>query len=200
MRLRKHANMQTRKNIKKCHYYNKNKNKKCFFGQKCGYRLCPFKHNKVQMLVESECKSCNKCSFISKSNLDLNKHVRYCHEKASESHFEKEGIEEFEKDEMNFLSLKEKTGFDLTILVSVKSCNKCDFETHSEGRLRKHKQVMHQIKESNLNLIIGFKNDILSFVDTLKNMGIEMKEIRCQICDFKTHSYGELKMHEQAMH
>ena len=59
---------------------------------------------------------------------------------------------------------------------------------------------MHQIKESNLDIIIGFKNDILGFVDILKDMGEEIKEIRCQICDFKTHSYGEVKMHEQAMH
>ena len=46
--------------------------------------MCPFKHNKVQTLVESEC----QCSFISKSNLDLNEHVRSCHGKVSESHSE----------------------------------------------------------------------------------------------------------------
>ena len=103
---------------------------------------------------------------------------------------------------MSILSLKEKAGcgLDLTILVSVKSFNKCEFETHSEGRLRKHKRAMHQIKESNWDIIIGFKNDILCFVDILKDMGEEIKEIRCQICEFKTHSYGEVKMHEQAMH
>ena len=50
--------------------------------------MCPFKHNKVQTLVESECQSCKKCSFISKSNLDLNEHVRSCHGKVSESHSE----------------------------------------------------------------------------------------------------------------
>ena len=50
--------------------------------------MCPFKHNKVQTLVESECQSCKKCSFMSKSNLDLNEHVRSCHGKVSESHSE----------------------------------------------------------------------------------------------------------------
>ena len=59
---------------------------------------------------------------------------RSCHA-VSVSHseaLENEVIEEFEKDEMNIPSLKEKVGcgLDLTILVSVKSCNKCDFETH----------------------------------------------------------------------
>ena len=91
-RLRKHADIHTRKNIKKCQYYNNSKNgckflheesDMCFFGQKCGNILCPFKHNKAQRLVESEWKSCKKCSFISKRNLDLNEHVRSCHAKVS---------------------------------------------------------------------------------------------------------------------
>ena len=90
---------------------------------------------------------------MSKSNLDLNENVRSCHAKVSESHLEapeNEVIQEFEKDEMSILSLKEKAGcgLDLTILVSVKSFNECEFETHSEGRLRKHKRAMHQTKES----------------------------------------------------
>ena len=96
-RLRKHADIHTRKNIKKCQYYNNYKNgckflheesDMCFFGQKCGNRLCPLKQNKVQTLVESECQSCKKCTFISKRNLDLNEHVRSCHAKVSESHSE----------------------------------------------------------------------------------------------------------------
>ena len=90
-------------------------------------------------------------------------------------------------------------GFDLTILVDVKSCKKCGFETHSEGFPRKHERWTHQVMDSNKNTIMGFKNDIQEYFNILKYMGIDIKEIDCQICEFKT-IHGELKMHEQKMH
>ena len=100
------------------------------------------------------------------------------------------------------MSLKEKSGLDLTILVDVKNCSKCEFETHSEGKLRKHKRSTHQAIDSNIKIIMGFKNDIQEYFNILNDMGVrqDFEEIDCQICDFKTKSNGECKMHEQKMH
>ena len=69
--------------------------------------------------------------------------------------------EEAERDEAHrwtWESLKKISdcGLDLSEL----KCKKCTFETHSEGTLRKHKRNVHQLKESNLNIIIGFKTDM----------------------------------------
>ena len=49
---------------------------------------------------------------------------------------------------------------------------------------------------------MGFKNDIQEYFNILNDMGVgeDIEEIDCQICDFKTKSNGELKMHEQEMH
>ena len=185
-RLKKHTDGHNNKSQKYCHYYNNDKScpyeeigckfqhqisEKCVFGQKCKNKLCQFKH---EVLIEN-------------------------HEKVIDV-LENEVIEEFEKDEQNILSLKEKTGLDLTILVDVKSCKKCGFETHSEGKLRKHERLTHQVMDSNKNIIMGFKNDIQEYFNILKDMGIDINKIDCQICEFKTNSHGELKMHEQQMH
>ena len=102
-----------------------------------------------------------------------------------EDDLKNEVIEEFEKDERNILSLKEKSGLDLTILVDVKNCSKCEFETHSEGKLRKHERSTHQVIDSNIKIIMGFKNDIQEYFNILNDMGVgeDIEEIDCQICE-----------------
>ena len=100
------------------------------------------------------------------------------------------------------MALKQKTGLDLTILVDVKNCCKCEFSTHSEGKLRKHKRTIHQVSESNMNIIFGFKKDIQEYFQIFKDMGVgeEIEENESQICEFRTKSNGEMKLHEQEMH
>ena len=90
----------------------------------------------------------------------------------------------------------------MTILVDAKNCTKCEFVSHSEGKLRKHERSTHQAIDSKTKIIMGFKSDIQEYFNIMNDMGVgeDIEEIDCQICDFKTKSNGELKMHEQEMH
>ena len=170
-----------------CHYYNNQKN--------CPYEDigCKFKHEWAPDCKFLTCKNI-LCQFKHTNVLEYG-------EKA-EDDLEKEVIKEFEKDDRNVLSLKQKTGLDMMILVDVKSCKKCKFETHSEGELRKHEKSTHDLGNSNMDIIMGFKNDIKEYFNIFKDMGVgeEIEEMNCKICNFKTKSNGELKMHEQEMH
>ena len=91
----------------------------------------------------------------------------------------------------NFQARK-NCGLDLTEV----KCKKCSFETHSEGTLTR---TAHKLKESNQNIILGFKNDMFHHVVLLKALG-ELNKVICSFCDFKTNSKGELKMHEHDKH
>ena len=44
-------------------------------------------------------------------------------------------------------------------------------------------------------MMLGFKNDIQDYFNIFKDMGEDIEEIDCQICNFKTNSNVELKMH-----
>ena len=48
------------------------------------------------------------------------------------------------------------------------------------------------MKESNQNIILGFKNDAFHHVKLLEALG-ELNKIVCRSCDYKTNSKGELK-------
>ena len=79
-------------------------------------------------------------------------------------------------------------------------CKICDFESHSDGLLRKHNRTTHQLKETNQDIILGFKNDIGNYVYLLETMGDDVNQIICDKCAFKCNSKGELKMHEKEIH
>ena len=55
------------------------------------------------------------------------------------------------------------------------------------------------MKESNQNIIFGFKSDITLHIKVLEAMD-ELNKIACMKCEFKTNSKGELTMHEQEHH
>jgi hypothetical protein len=84
-------------------------------------------------------------------------------------------IKEFENDSEDIFTLKKNCGLDLT----AHRCKKCDFETHSKGILRKHKRTTHQLKESSLNIILGFKIDIQNYVYILETIGEELNQLSC---------------------
>ena len=69
-----------------------------------------------------------------------------------------------EIDSANIYKLMKDCGLELTGY----KCKKCAFESHSDGLLRKHKRTSHQLKESNQNMILGFKIDIGNFQNTVK--------------------------------
>ena len=58
-----------------------------------------------------------------------------------------------------------------------------------------HKGTIHQLKESNLNIILGFKSDTTHHIGVLEAME-ELNKIACMTCEFRTNSKGELKIHE----
>ena len=72
-------------------------------------------------------------------------------------------------------------------------------ETFSEGLIGMHKRSVHQLKESNLNVILGYKSDITHHIRVLEAMD-ELNKIACMTCEFRTNSKGELKIHEQEHH
>ena len=108
---------------------------------------------------------------------------------------EEEVIVEFEKDGKEILETRINCGLKLDEI----HCKKCDFETFSEGQLRLHKRRVHQLKESNSNIILGFKNDITHHCKVLEAMD-ELNKVPCSLCDFRTNSKGELKIHKQEEH
>ena len=91
--------------------------------------------------------------------------------------------------------MRKDCGLDLSEI----KCKKCNFETHSEGTLRKHKRTVHNLKESNLNIIIGFKADMQHHLVLLEAME-ELNKVICERCDFRTNSKGLLKIHDQEQH
>ena len=108
---------------------------------------------------------------------------------------ENEVISEFEKDCNDIFESRKNCGLDLAEM----KCKTCRFETHSEGILRKHKRTAHRIKETNQNIILGFKNDVFHHLKLLEALG-ELDKITCGVCNYKTNSKGELKLHEHERH
>ena len=89
-------------------------------------------------------------------------------------------IEEFESDFRNILDYKINSGLDL----KSKQCKKCEYETFSEGKLRHHKAVDHNLKESKYNIIIGFINDVNEHLEIIKAMRDDMYGLICVKCEF----------------
>ena len=151
------------------------------------------KLEKLEKAAKECLKSGDKVSEIKEStNVETSKPKP---KKVTKEDKENEIIAEFEMDNSEIFEARKNCGLDLTEL----KCKKCGFETHSEGMLRKHKRTVHQIKESNQNIILGFKNDAFHHVKLLEALG-ELNKIVCRSCDYKTNSKGELKIHEHENH
>ena len=84
-------------------------------------------------------------------------------------------IEEFESDYRNILDDRINSGLDL----KSKQCKKCEYETFSEGKLRHHKAVDHNLKETKDNIIIGFNNDVNDYLEITKAMGDDIYGLKC---------------------
>ena len=117
------------------------------------------------------------------------------HRKLTKEEKEKMVIGEFEKDGKEIFETRTNCGLKLDEI----KCKKCEFETFSDGLIRLHKRNYHQLKESNQNIILGFKNDIIHHRVVLEAMD-ELNKKVCTMCEFKTNSKGELKIHEQEQH
>ena len=79
-------------------------------------------------------------------------------------------------------------------------CKKCDFVSHSEGLLRKHRNEDHKLKDSFQNLVLGYEIDLKKHIEVLQAMGEEIYIINCDECEFKASSEGKLEMHMNNKH
>ena len=96
---------------------------------------------------------------------------------------------EFEKDCDRMYKLKIDCGLDVTS----QKFKKFDFKPHSEGLLRRHRQIDHHLKETMQNLVLSFEFDIRRHVEILETLGYEIDTIKCNKCDYKI-------LHEQTNH
>jgi hypothetical protein len=62
-------------------------------------------------------------------------------------------------------------------------CKKCDFVSHSEGLLRKHRFQNHNL---------GFEIHLQKHIEVPKAMGVEVYASKCDICDNNASGKGKL--------
>ena len=80
-------------------------------------------------------------------------------------------------------------------------CKKCEFETHSEGMLRRHKVIIHDSgKETNQSIILGFEADVQRHCKVLESKGKSLENFKCEECDYKIYSSGKLTLHQLTTH
>ena len=111
---------------------------------------------------------------------------------------EKENLitKDFEDDCRDIFTVKTNCGLEL----SEHKCKKCEYETHSLGLLRNHNKIVHKLKESFQNILIGFENDLRAHLYLLETMEEPTNKFKCDQCAFATHSKGKLRVHEYEMH
>ena len=93
---------------------------------------------------------------------------------------------------------KDLTGSGLD--VHSQKCKKCEFATHSEGLLRRHNTLIHEIKETKLNIMLGFEIDMQKYEKLLECMGEGSTKYECDECSDSNHSDGKLTLHKLTTH
>ena len=87
------------------------------------------------------------------------------------------------------------------LVLNNQECKKCEFDTHSEGMLRRHKVLIHDSgKETNQNIIIGFEADVQRHYKVLESKGKSLENFKCEECDYKIYSSGKLTLHKLTNH
>ena len=80
-------------------------------------------------------------------------------------------------------------------------CKKCDFDTISEGMLKRHKVLIHDSnRETNQSIILGFEADVHRHCKVLENKGHSLENFKCEECDYKIYSSGKLTLHKLTTH
>ena len=105
-------------------------------------------------------------------------------------------LKEFEKDCEKFLEVRKDCGLD----IESQKCKKCDFVSHSEGLLRKHRVEDHKLKETYQNRVLGYEIDLNKHIEVLAAMGHDIYTSQCNKCDHKASSAGKLEMHKSNNH
>ena len=80
-------------------------------------------------------------------------------------------------------------------------CKKCEFDTISEGMLKRHKVLIHDSnKETNQSIILGFEADVQRHCKVLEIKGQSLEHFKCEECDYKIYSSGKLTLHQLTTH
>ena len=79
-------------------------------------------------------------------------------------------------------------------------CKKCEFETKSEGMFKRHKVVIHDSRETNQNVILGFESDVQKYARILEGRGDSLEKYKCKECEYAIYSNGKLTMHTLTTH
>ena len=80
-------------------------------------------------------------------------------------------------------------------------CKKCEFDTISEGMLKRHKVLIHDSnKETNQSIILGFEADVQRHCKVLEIKGQSLEHFKCEECDYKIYSSGKLTLHKLTTH
>ena len=80
------------------------------------------------------------------------------------------------------------------------SCKKCEFETKSEGMFRRHKSFIHDSRETNQNIILGFESDVQMYAKILEEKGDSLDKFKCNDCEYAIYSNGKLTLHTLTTH
>ena len=68
------------------------------------------------------------------------------------------------------------------------ACKKCEFETKSEGMFKRHKVLIHDSRETNQNVILGFESDVQKYARILEGRGNSLEKFKCKECEYAIYS------------
>ena len=179
-RKRKHSEMHSNDETKKCHYFNNDKlcpyeevgckfvhidSEMCFNGTKCKNSLCSFKHKNIDSINEKS---------------------------------EKEILNGYENDMKTFKIIQAEFEIDN----ACKKCTECKFTSNSYGMIKLHENNVHCRNNSYDKIMEGFEIDDEEYCEVLsENIGDEAFErFKCELCNFENHSEGTLKVHKYDAH
>ena len=190
-RLRKHQGIHKEGTIKRCHYFNNQKNCPyeelgcmfehsysgiCKYGKNCYKAMCSFQHNKVGELLK-----CEECDVEVKTENDLDKHISEKHEgwRVTQSFCDyfcrgEHGIHICWSSE----DFEEYIGFDIWETRTTMECEdlfkclKCDRTDDDRDKMREHIEAKHLLD----------------------------KYSKCNFCDHKDKTWLGLKKHYKINH
>ena len=82
-------------------------------------------------------------------------------------------------------------------VILVKSVNS---KQKIEGMFRRHKSFIHDSRETNQNIILGFESDVQMYAKILEEKGDSLDKFKCNDCEYAIYSNGKLTLHTLTTH
>ena len=184
-----------------CQFQHKN-SVQCKFDQTCKIKLCQFKHTEIMFNLNED-----------EHEVPENDKENDSEDETDDNHSETEDEDEESTDFNDANDLSEdkildgfKTDMRFFQIIQMeyenrytrKKCDECDFRSNSCGILKQHSNDTHSKTNSFQDIIKGYDEDNEEYKKVLtKNIGDEAFERHnCNLCDFKNHSEGKLRLHK----